>query len=508
MVYRRLSKRLLEMRAMTRPREATLETLERELAAAPQALELRYRRAGILAALGRFDAARADYLAVLAAAPAHLGALNDLGTLLHTTGYLAAARTCYGEAVGRHPGAPLPRVNLANMLLDENDAAAARGHYEAALALAPDLAEAHQGLARCLAESGDDAAAARHRALGFRDRAVVARPWYGTGDGVRLLLLVASAGGNVPTRFLIDESVYRTTVLVADFCAGPLPPHELAFNAIGDADLAGAALEAAEKLLARTPAPVVNPPRVVLATGRTATAARMANIPGVAAPRAKTFARDALAQDGAARLRRDGFEFPLLLRRPGFHTGRFFVRVEGPQDIEAALAALPGAELTAISFLDGRGADGLVRKYRVMAVGGHLYPMHLAIASDWKVHYFTSGMAERADHRAEEARFLADMPGAIGRPAVAALERIAERLGLDYGGIDFGLGRDGKVLLFEANATMVVNPPEPDPRWDYRRAAVTRVRDAVGALLSRRADAARLPHGQFTCRDATAGLSA
>jgi len=34
---------------------------------------------------------------------------------------------------------------------------------------------------------------------------------------------------------------------------------------------------------------------------------------------------------------------------------------------------------------------------------------------------------------------------------------------------------------------MVVNPPEPDPRWDYRRGPVTRIRDAVGAMLARHA---------------------
>ena len=212
------------------------------------------------------------------------------------------------------------------------------------------------------------------------------------------------------------------------------------------------------------------------------------------APRTATFARAALEAQGAALLRREGFAFPLLLRRPGFHTGRFFLRVERPDGLAAALAELPGADLTAIAFLDAQGADGLVRKYRVMAVEGRLYPMHLAIASDWKVHYFTAGMAERADHRAEEARFLADMPGTIGPGAVAALGRIADRLALDYGGIDFGLGRGGEVLLFEANATMVVNPPEPDPRWDYRRDAVARIRDAVAAMLARRAGVSQAIH--------------
>ena len=40
-------------------------------------------------------------------------------------------------------------------------------------------------------------------------------------------------------------------------------------------------------------------------------------------------------------------------------------------------------------------------------------------------------------------------------------------LGLDYAGIDFGLRATGEILLFEANATMVVNPPDPGERWAY-----------------------------------------
>ena len=63
-------------------------------------------------------------------------------------------------------------------------------------------------------------------------------------------------------------------------------------------------------------------------------------------------------------------------------------------------------------------------------------------------------------------------------------------LGLDYGGIDFALAPDGSVLMFEANATMVVFPPNPDPIWDYRRGAIDLVLKAATRMLLRRADPA------------------
>jgi hypothetical protein len=46
------------------------------------------------------------------------------------------------------------------------------------------------------------------------------------------------------------------------------------------------------------------------------------------------------------------------------------------------------------------------------------------------------------------------------------------------------LSSTGDLLLFEANATMVVNPPEPDERWAYRRPAVERILAAVRRMLT------------------------
>ena len=447
-----------------------------------------FERACKLDEAGQTEEAKQAYLAFLAHQPTHFGALNNLGTLLYETGYRTAARTAYAEAVKQHPDNPMGHVNLANLLLAAGELATARLHYETALQLAPDLAEAHRGFAYLLAELGEDDAAEAHRGAAYRERPVAVQRYRGVGPGIPLLLLVSAVGGNVPTRFLIDDRVFRVTALAAEYFdpATPLPPHKLVFNTIGDADLTRPALIAAQALVARTSAPVLNRPEAVLATGRAEIARRLSGLPGVSAPRIAMLPRAALAGDGAATiLAANGLAFPLLLRSPGFHTGRHFVRVETAAALGAALATLPGAELMAIQFLDARGADGSARKYRVMIVDRALYPLHLAISRDWKVHYFTADMAENAEHRAADAAFLADMAGVLGSKAIQGLEAIRDTLGLVYGGIDFGLGRDGEVLLFEANATMVVNPPEPDPRWDYRRAPVERILDAVRRMLAR-----------------------
>ena len=72
------------------------------------------------------------------------------------------------------------------------------------------------------------------------------------------------------------------------------------------------------------------------------------------------------------------------------------------------------------------------------------------------------------------------MPGVLGPDASwQRSESIANALGLDYAGIDFALSDDGRVVVFETNATMVIVQPDEDARWDYRKAPVQRVIDAV-----------------------------
>jgi len=480
--------------------EARLRELERAVATghaaighdatAPETIEPFVERAALLNALGRPAEAREAYLDVLKRAPDHFGALNDFGALLVATGFRIAARTVYAEAVGCHPDNPKGHVNLANLLRRGGELAAAREHFEIALRLDPGHPQAHQGLGAVLAELGDREGAARHRREGYAKHFLTALPYRGTAPPVPMLLLVSAEGGDIPTASFLDDRIFLVTAVVAEFFdpAAPLPPHRLAFNAIGDADLCRPALEAAAALIARTAAPVINRPAAVLDTGRIANARRLGALAGVTAPPMARLPRAVLAgPEAGSVLAGEGLAFPLLLRTPGCHTGRNFVRVAAAPELAAAAAALPGDELFAIGYLDARGADGNARKYRAMIIDGRIYPLHLAISRHWKVHYFTADMADDPAHRREDAAFLDDMRSAIGDRAVAALERIAETLGLDYAGIDFGLGPDGDVLLFEANATMVVNPPDPDERWAYRRPAVARILDAVGAMMIDRA---------------------
>jgi glutathione synthase/RimK-type ligase-like ATP-grasp enzyme len=292
---------------------------------------------------------------------------------------------------------------------------------------------------------------------------------------------VSTRLGNVATAQFLDDHTFAVTAVSVDaFDPGEaLPEHDVVFNAIGDGELCAAALHQAQALIERTACNIINPPSRILRTDRLHNAQRLGQVEAVIAPQVRRV--NSNAPDSF-----EGLRYPALLRAPGFHMGRHFVRVEGAADLPAALASLPQGELLALEYLDARGADGMSRKYRVMFIDRQLYPLHLAVSKEWKVHYFSAAMGESAALRAEERRFLQNMPDVVGKRAMHALAQVCRELDLDYAGIDFGLAPDGSLLLFEANATMAILAPGPEKIWEYRRAPISAALLAArGLVLSR-----------------------
>jgi aromatic-L-amino-acid/L-tryptophan decarboxylase len=484
--------------------EAELQRIEKQLGSDPNSIDLRFRRAFLLSDLGRLEDARNDYIKILEYEPRHLAALNNLGNVLVATRHRKAARIAYSEAVKSYPGDPMSRVNLGNLLLEEGEQLAAHGrrqealeirqearaHFQQALRVRAGSPQVHEGLYHALRELGEEQEADLHWHQAFQNRGVVPMPYRGAQAPVPVLHLVSTTGGNVRLQRFLDDRVFQTFLVRPEFCDTntPLPAHQLVVNGIGDAEASPRALAAAQRLLTRTTSPVINPPAAVLATCRSTNAERLSGLAGVVTPLTLTLPRERLAgSDAGATLARHGFAFPLLLRVPGLHTGMHFQKVESIETLPATLAALPGEELIVMQYLDARGADGKSRKYRAMMIDGRIYPLHVAISSHWKIHYFTAEMADNAENRAEDAAFLENMPAVLGPLAMNALERIQSVLGLDYAGIDFGLNARGEVLVFEANATMVVIPPDSDAKWSYRLPAWRRVHGAVQKMLMERA---------------------
>jgi tetratricopeptide (TPR) repeat protein len=466
--------------------EGQLRAIERLIEQAPDDVSLRFARACCLEDLGHPDEARTAYAAVLGRESTHFGALTNLGSMFLERHDPAAARPYFVAAAVAHPSDPVGHVNLGLLYTETHEFESALAHFNAALGLRSDHFYALLGMGELYERAGDRANADLYLTRAFAKPYIWSYPYRGTGTPVRILTLASPRGGDIVSNLFFDEQVVERKVFVPEaYRPGcELPAHDLLFNVIGDVDRCRASLERARAVVADTQAPVLNDPAAVLATARDEIMRRLRGIPGLVAPLTERFPRAELT---APALAARGFAFPLLLRSPGFHTGDHFVRVAGPGDLPAAIAILPGDELLAIEELATRAADGFVRKYRMLFVDHRPYPLHLAVSPNWKVHYFSSDMFERADHRDEEAAFLNDPETALGSTAVRALADVAGVLALDYGGVDFGLDAAGNVLAFEANATMAIYPPSDAEHFAYRRAAADRALAAVHAMIVQKA---------------------
>lgn len=397
----------------------------------------------------------------------------------------------YELAARRAPGDPVAALGLAEALARAGQRERAVAELERVLALDPELIRAHSLYAEIMLAAGDMRAALDHAKAAYKPVQGMTVSYTGDARPIRAIAInAAGLGGLTNLDPVFDPDTFEARTIIAEYwpIERGLPDHDVAINCIADPDVCGTALDIAEHLLADYPN-VINPPGAVRATGRVRNAERLRDLAGVRAARVAEFPREIIASPAAQNaLKLAGFTFPLLLRSPGFHNGANFHFVEDPQGVLAALAALPGETILAMEYLDYRSPDGRFRKYRAMWIDGAIYPAHLAISSDWNVHYFSAQMG--AAERAEERAFLENMPAALGESATAALERVFEALGLQYAGADFSLDARGNAVVFEANAAMTVFMPEFTLANAYRRSAVEKIYQASQDMLVRHA---RLP---------------
>ena len=154
-------------------------------------------------------------------------------------------------------------------------------------------------------------------------------------------------------------------------------------------------------------------------------------------------------------------------------------------EVQFRSAVADDREYFAIEFVDYRGAGGLFHKYRTWSFGGQQVFRHLAVTGHWNVHV-TDGnavMIDRSDLIEEEVRLMERPEGAFPDQVHAIVAAIGERLGLDCFGVDFGFHSDGRMVLFEANASMTFFPMVTDPRFQYREKLLAPAQEAFRVML-------------------------
>jgi hypothetical protein len=418
---------------------------------------------------------------------AHSGAGDDRAALDSWGASLAILLPRFGEGARLAP--VLNNCGVAARAL--GDLAGARNWFGRAVAADAGLAAARHNFAAVLARLGDEAGARREREVALRQTCVFVQRASQPKQGV--LIPSLSDAGNVPLEHILPDRDFTRIWWFLAHDSEPvgkkLPPFGVVFNGIGDPDMDevagdGAAGKRLRGFMAARPGMrVLNHPDAVSRTRRDRLEQTLAGIAGAVVPRTCRVAGSAAVAELMRAAAQAGIAPPLLLRPAGAHGGHGVVRVESWDDLDEG--ALRRSDAWYVSrYCDCRGADGFYRKYRMAIVDRVPLPYHLAISRGWMVHYFSAEMEPHDWKLAEEAAFLADPRAVLGAVAITALGEIGARLDLDFCGVDFAMLPDGRVLVFEANATMLIHLESDAGKLAFKNPSVQKIIYAVRTLVA------------------------
>jgi hypothetical protein len=339
----------------------------------------------------------------------------------------------------------------------------------------------------------------RAEGLSLQDAALEASQIYRVGvapEGALRLLALVSPGDlmtNTPLDFLTNHLNVRLDLLYL-LPDRPLPAlipdHDVAFFAVGEAD--PPELDRLRRLFARWPRPALNNPNVLPSLERDTLAASLQGFPGLCSPRAVAVDRLALEAHIDYGVEIMGFApphgpYPCLIRPLSSHAGTNLARVESPAELAKYLHFSFERRFFLTTFEDYASPDGLYRKSRVAFIDREPFLCHMAISDRWMVHYLNAGMTESAEKRAEEARAMADFDQGFASRHAAAFDSLHQRLEFDYYSIDCAETRDGRLLVFEADAAALVHMMDPPALFPYKQASMKRIFTAFEDMLRRRA---------------------
>jgi hypothetical protein len=317
---------------------------------------------------------------------------------------------------------------------------------------------------------------------------------------LRVLALAAAMdmGGNTPIEFLLEDSgiELQTLYVVAGVeLPSPLPEHDVAIVIASDSEECRDALRKIDRVAARWPRPLLNPPKLIDNLDRDKLHRLLNGIEGLDIPATHGVTRAQLSELAEARIALAGIardlHFPIIMRPRGSHAGVGLARINDRNAIGRYLAGRPEQEFFVSRFVDYSGDDGLYRKYRVVIVDGRAYACHMAIADRWDIWYLNAGMAFSESKRQEEADFMRDFDDGFAARHNSALTAMIDRIGLDYFTIDCAETDNGELLIFEADNTAVVHNMDSPEQFPYKPARMRKIFAAFAAMLYHRASADR-----------------
>ena len=232
---------------------------------------------------------------------------------------------------------------------------------------------------------------------------------------------------------------------------------------------------------------IVNAAAQAVHTTRQENALRLAALAGAVVPRVMRYRlRDTEPEDVAEAMLAE-FRFPFILRVVGLQQGEGMFLVSDRATLMKVLAEIGEPHVLAMDYIGQRHPNGQFRRVRAAMVKGAPTIMRADYLDDWIVHgrkmLKSQNFYRRFPDLLKDADDIVNRPEQrLGKTAMSALADIGKVIPLDIFGVDFDVDADGRLMFFEANATMNLLSNAP-AQIDYPAAAERAFMSAVDKLL-------------------------
>jgi len=358
----------------------------------------------------------------------------------------------------------------------------------------PDDASAYMDLATImfLSHQSDSALQLQAQAMALQARySLSTSP---STPAVRILALMAAGDlmDNTPLEFLLEDSAIAMDLHFM-LPGAPLPndlgAYDLCFVAVGESDRNRPMLQQLTEQLRNSPVPVLNAPQQIMQTTREGAAAALHTAGGVLMPNSVRLTRQQLETMGDnVDIYLPNQPFPIIVRPTDSHAGHGLVKLDSADAIAPYLATQPEPQFYISPFVDYSSDDGQFRKYRIALIDGSPYLCHLAISSNWLVHYLNANMIGNETKLLEEAHAMRDFDTGFGQRHQRAFAAIQHALQLEYLILDCAESADGQLLVFEVDTCAIVHAMDPIETFPYKRPQMHKTFHAFQQMLTRYAN--------------------
>jgi hypothetical protein len=303
-----------------------------------------------------------------------------------------------------------------------------------------------------------------------------------------LILSLGKVAANIPLFPLLSLGKNLNMKYAFDYGSSEedsqLPEFDILFNAIGEADFLSPYVPRMLDLAIQYQKPILNHPQSVIKTQRHLLKDLLQYLPNLVLPHYLRFSSTGQAHFSMQEFLQQEFDYPIIVRPEGTHGGEGLKIIYQLSELANIVNAFSSSFYLA-NYIKYQSVDSYFRKYRVIFVDRVPYFYHLAISSNWLVHYYSAEMLNHPWKIQEEKYFLQSPESVLGNDGMKTLSAIGQCLDLEYVGVDFGIMPDRSLVIFEANPTMLIHFENISGPLAYKNEYVKNILQAFEDMLDR-----------------------